>query len=733
MKTDFIHVKRYTILFLLFLPSICVAQSQDSIMSKWLNEAIVSGKRPLYTTRPDAMIYNVSSDSSLIGKNSYEAFRNAPLLNVERNGTVRSVGGWPIEYLVNGAQDQSLSGNVHDVLETLDSKYLKRIEVRIIRNMSGQETLQVNFVTKGRLLGYRGLGSSTLSDASWRNGAYLFTKHRKFGFSFSYYNTWMWSHDNKQKLEEWRYANQDLYYTGRETKESGYKVDLNNFEMNLSYEITPLKLLSVFASAMLKSNPHSKSTTDSHAENAAAVQTYRYKYEQDYKADRDAEYNVSLDYEQLFGENAERGKFFIGYDFYYRPVKTHTFGAFSSLEYVKPSYVKDFFNNQERTSRYEKWHTLNVLYRRKFHSHQFLVEEVLRYRDEGNGVSQDKSYNFDPNTVPYTKTDRSEYKYWQLTNELNVGYGYTKDKISLNAGTTYVFMRNFSKQPLLKNSFSANHQLITPHADVTYALNGKTSFRLSYAMGRQVPDIKALNPYVYTNVPGQVSYGNPNLKPQTSQSLSLSSNLRIGKFNLYASSTHSFAKDLILQHSFLNNSVLNITFDNIGKRYENLTQISGSSKITRTTWMQVDTKLFYTNYTQNAYYKRNKGCTFAVNASFEQELPHNFDLSVSGGYNTPYIYMQGKGEENFYYTIGVYKSFAKRHITISAEANSFIPVYYESVCTSESTNFYSRTSGRSFHASFQLSLRWRFGKLKAEEYKVEEHYEHEDIKRTYDE
>lgn len=190
---------------------------------------------------------------------------------------------------------------------------------------------------------------------------------------------------------------------------------------------------------------------------------------------------------------------------------------------------------------------------------------------------------------------------------------------------------------------------------------------------------------------------------------------------------------MILQHSFLNNSVLNITFDNIGKRYENLTQISGSSKITRTTWMQVDTKLFYTNYTQNAYYKRNKGCTFAVNASFEQELPHNFDLSVSGGYNTPYIYMQGKGEENFYYTIGVYKSFAKRHITISAEANSFIPVYYESVRTSESTNFYSRTSGRSFHASFQLSLRWRFGKLKAEEYKVEEHYEHEDIKRTYDE
>jgi len=43
------------------------------------------------------------------------------------------------------------------------------------------------------------------------------------------------------------------------------------------------------------------------------------------------------------------------------------------------------------------------------------------------------------------------------------------------------------------------------------------------------------------------------------------------------------------------------------------------------------------------------------------------------------------------------------------------------------------TRNRSYHASFMLSLRWRFGKLKTEERKVDEHYEHEDIKRSYDE
>lgn len=108
------------------------------------------------------------------------------------------------------------------------------------------------------------------------------------------------------------------------------------------------------------------------------------------------------------------------------------------------------------------------------------------------------------------------------------------------------------------------------------------------------------------------------------------------------SSDHAFAKDLILQHSFLNADLLNITLSNIGKRYDNKTQATLSSKITPTTWIQLDTKLYYTDYAKNELYARNRGCTFSTNASVEQELPYGIDLSVSGGYNTPYIYMQGK-------------------------------------------------------------------------------------------
>lgn len=159
MNSNLLLSLRPCILIWLFMSLATQAQAQDnkkgtqpdSIPSTLLKEVTVKARRNLYKTRPDVIIYDVKADSSLIGKNSFEALRNVPLLNVERNGNIHSVGNWPIEYTVNGSYDRTVSGNIHDALESLEAKYLKRIEVRIVRNINGQQTLQINLVTKGRL------------------------------------------------------------------------------------------------------------------------------------------------------------------------------------------------------------------------------------------------------------------------------------------------------------------------------------------------------------------------------------------------------------------------------------------------------------------------------------------------------------------------------------------------------------------------------------------------------
>lgn len=724
---------RIFIALLLFLTSyICEAQEQDSIKSIMLQEVAVKGNLRLYKASPDAIIYDVSSDSSLIGKNSFEALRNAPLLNVARNGTVRSVGDWPIEYNVNGGQDILFSGNIRDALESLDSKYLKSIEVRLVRNMNGEEQLRVNFVTKGRILGYRGVMRSEVSDDRWRNGTYLFTKKNHVGFSLSYYNTWIWAHNSNDKSEEWRYNSENRYYTTSETKDFGYKADLNNIEMNFSYDLTPLKVFSIFGRAMLKANPQDNSVTSCKVEDKYSQQSYRYIQNDDYKLRSDAEYDFSVDYEQLFGENAERGKFYVGYEFYSRPIKIRDNGYYTLLEYNSPEYVQDFYDCITHKTEREDWHTLTLTYRRKGEYHSFYLEDFLRYRKERYDVSQTKQYKYA--LTPYDKTDGENYKYSQLANCLKIGYGYTAKKFGLQTGTNYWFVRDESNGSASQSCYSANRQFITPYLDMSYTLNSQTRFNLSYGMGKQLPDISALNPYVYANTPGQLSYGNPNLKAQTMQTISFSSYFRLGKINLHASLSTNFVKDIILRHSFLKDDILHITNNNIGRKFAGTTKISASSKITRTTWVQADANLSYTHYAKNDVYKSNQGWTFNTNAYIEQELPLFFDISLGGGYNTPDIYMQGRGSSNFYYNLCIDKTFNKQRITISAEARSFLPIHYTSTSTSSSTGYYYYSRSRSYHASFTLSLNWRFGKLNAEEHKTdEERYGHKDIKRDYNE
>lgn len=731
--------RKLIIAVLLPFSYVCKAQVQDnininvsqpdSIMTTFLKEVSVSARKNLYEIRPDVIIYDVNSDSSLMKKTSYEALRNVPLLNVQRNGTVRSVGNWPIEYLVNGLHDQAVSNNIYDALESLDAKYLKRIEARITRNQEGQEILQINIVTKGRLWGYRGLAHSSLTDESWRNGAYLFAKKHNLGISISYYNTWQWDHKSTQESEEWRYASEDLFHTKSKHEESGYKTDIHDFELNMSYEITPLKVFSAFGRAMLKTNPHRKTINERAAESNALFQTYKYRQEGLWKMD-DAEYYASLDYEQLFGEDAERGKFYIGYNLYSRPTKEKDTMSYTLLEFLAPGYVKDLYDYKQETTESGKRHTLTALYRRNFNHHQFYAEEYMRYRNESEDVLQTENYKSPEHPQEIVKRD--SYTHRQFMNGIKIGYGYTNRKIEAKAGTFYQFLHDTSKMPLLNNSFSSNQHLITPYSDFSYTPTSKVRLSFSYSMGKQVPSINALNPYIYTNVANELSYGNPNLNPQSTQQVYFSANIRVGKFNLYASSTHSFARDIILRHSFLKGDILNTIYNNIGKRYENLTKVSASSKITRSTWVQMDANLYYTDYTKTEIYKRNRGCTFSANAYIEQELPHNFDIYAGGGYNSPYIYMQGKGEENFYYNLSIERNFPKRRISISADAKSFLPIYYKSTHTYNSPDYYNTTYNRSFHASFELSFTWRFGKLKAEQYSVDEQYKNEDIKTNYD-
>lgn len=711
--------------------TVSYAQESDSLTyEKWIQEVVVSAQHSLYQIQSDKIVYNVSTDSSLIGKTTFDALRYTPLLMVRRNGEVSSVGNWPIEYLVNGRNEPIMSNHIQAATESLDAKYVKRIVVSIKHNIDGSEKLQVNFVTNGRLLGYRGQIDTDLSDKDWWNMAALFLKQRRWGLSIHYSNFWEWGHGSTQESEEWRYNEPQLYHVNRKRKETGFRSDMNNIEVNLTYDISPLKVFSLYGRAIHKTNPYSYSTTDVLAENDVSIPTYQYKETSNYNVNKDAEYQFCTYYEWLFGENAERGKFIAEYQFYRRPKKSETTQHYDNLTYTIPKYVEDFYNMNEWMQEFENWHTLVAMFRRKMKKHEVIVENFLRHRYEGEELRNVKSYDY--TTDSHVVSDWSKYIYRQTTNMLRAGYSYNGKRFQAGGGGIYNYLYASSKMLELQNAFSFSQNFFTPYANISIVPTSRSVLRLSYGMGKRIPDIGALNPYIYTNIPGRISYGNPNLQEETTQSLSLSYGFHVGKINLYAASTHTFSKDIILEHQFLKDGILHVTKNNIGKRYESQWTVNASSRFTHTTFGRIETKLYSTNYAATELYKENRGCTFAVSALIEQELPKNFDISVSGGYTSPWIYLQGKSGDTFNYQLRLDKSLPRQRITIGVEANSFIPLYYKTKKEINAEGYYSVTHNRTFHASFLLNFNWRFGKLKVEEHQKENSIEHNYIKYRYD-
>ncbi len=560
---------------------------------------------------------------------------------------------------------------------------------------------------------------------------HIFARGR-WGLRLTYSNMWAWNHSNTYSTDEWRFTQPDFHHYVKSSKSNGYKVFNNTVEAELSYNIDSLRTFSVYYWSALKVNPHSSGTAQGFVANAEGIPLYTYQQEQKYWPTKDNEYSVQALYERLFGANAERGSFFVEYKFDTRPTIGNNYERYSSLDYDNQDYVRWLNNNTSYAEEPEVWHTLNVSLRLKRGGHQIQLGESTRYRDEEQNVHDEQTYDYAES--PYVEVRESNYKHKQLTNFLTARYSYTKSKFQAGVGCTYTFFYDQSETLQLQNKFSFTENLLSPYASLSYTLTPKWQLYLSYGMGCQVPSSDALNPYVSTVVPEQVSYGNPHLRPQTGHVLGLSSNIRVGKVNIYASTGYERYRDLILQHSFLDQAgMLHVTYDNIGRRQEWKNYVNASSKLTGTIYARLDAGLYYTRYPSNTIYAANAGWAFSTSGSVSQELPANFNISGGDGFNTAWIYMQGRGGKNYYYNLRVDKSFPMRRITLSAEARSFIPLHYDSRYENQSAGYFCTTRNRGYHASFVLSFRWNFGKLKAEERVREEGLEYNDVKRNYDE
>jgi len=696
------------------------------VNDKTLSEVTVTAAKPLVKVDIDKIIYDTKSDPESATSTTLEILRKVPMITVDEDESIKVKGKSNFKIFMNGKPSNLITNNPSEVLKSIPAGTLKNIEVITEPGVKYEaEGLAgiINIVTERALVGYTATVRASVDNyGGGSGGIYFSTKIKKFGISANlnkgmYRNPGYESTGFRTNLTDfsYKYLNQHTEGKSNNNNQNGY--------MDLSYEIDSLNLISVSASTYSGKNSSKMDLSTAMFSNSLdTVQSYKQHNE---SSGMWGGYNANFDYQRSF----------------MKPDKLFTFSY--HLDYSPGNNESDMNlrgirNYEDRHQKIESQslsteHTIQADYTEPFNKIHIL-EIGAKYIIRNNGSESDYT-TFDKTAQTWIPTPNMKDNDLQYNQGILGAYGsYTlkMKKYSLRAGwrlehtSSTVDFRNNPEQNFDVPSFTN----LVPSLNITYRLNEKNNFRLSYNQRLSRPGIWYLNPYVNSTNPEYVSQGNPNLKTEVSNSFDLNYGFVSPKFNVNISVYSSFTNNSIENVTELRDSIVYSTYKNIG-----ISQNSGLS--TYFSW-QANSKLsFYSNASLG--YSRmsdrtgetglqSSGINYNVYLGGNYKLPKEFRISWNGSYNSPYISLQGKGSPFYYYGLNLTKSMLKRKLNISLNANSFIEKNrtrksYTETATFRNENTYIYPARR-----IGLSVSYTFGQMKEQIKKAQRSISNNDVK-----
>ena len=326
-------------------------------------------------------------------------------------------------------------------------------------------------------------------------------------------------------------------------------------------------------------------------------------------------------------------------------------------------------------------------------------------------------------TIDLQRSNKFEY------NEHNIEgytqYTHTWNKLEFSAGLRIEYMYTFNKLSAYGNQkIEENNRKelrLFPNMAVSYTINDKNKLALLYSRRQDKPRYEDLNPFEY--LLDELSYwkGNPFLKPQISNKITLNYTRESLSFNLYYNKLNDYFTSLT--DAFKSNKTI-MTTKNIGTQQQIGLEATFSKRLT--SWWNLSTnigfyyfvnKLDYENYKQE--YKR-PSCSFSANSNIR--LPWGINFELSGRY---YSKRQGGSYEVSKSTgsidLGLNKSWSDGRVRLSILMTDVLHTErWDSYGVKDALNLSSWGYGESRKIILRLSYSFGKQKLNKVEKSIEE-------------
>ena len=712
--------------------------------AKQLNEVTVTGQRATMKLEVDRKSFDVGQLISNAGQAASDVLDNVPSIEVDNDGNVSLRGNSSVEVWINGKASGLTSDNRAQILQQLPAESIDRVEV--IDNPSAKFSAEgsagiINIVLKkDRKAGYYG---SVQAGGDTRGGANTsFNVNYNSRLIDSYINLGYRHRANTGHMESQQTSN-----TYNQTYDSDSKQRGNNFFTRAGVTLHATTKDDFSLSGMLMhggGNSHSY-TPYIYTAMANGLNNYQldrinrsrtgmdmrygeFNYRHSFNDKHFIDFTADLSSWKMNGDNWYQdstvvvGIDDVTYSYQYRPQYINNHRKELKLEYenqvTKNFKIEAGYNgNFSRENTPQESYMDNTSFDGTNASEDKLFFNRFIYKQDLHAFYTTLSYKF--GALSLMGGLRGEY--WRVNTE---SYTWEQEHDA-----------SLREQPFKKDYFQ-----LFPSVFMSWQMTETQQLQLNYTRRLRRPWGGQLNSFRDTRDATTVSFGNPYLTPEFSNSFSLNYLKQWNDHSLLVSAYYRPTTDVIQRISYKNqeDGLFYQTSMNVAKSVSTGLEMTVKNKL----WRILDLTT-----SANAYYYRLNGFSYDIdgqtvtgnsdhnftwNARMTASLmlPYDISIQTTGRYTARQVITQGYRKANYSIDFGARKNFFNKMFTLSVNCRDLLDSRRFETFTS-GPNFTRHQINRRGGRRVSMTLTWNFGNMKQKKRPNKSHNSENDMPMDY--
>lgn len=675
--------------------------------SQLLSEVKVTGQRPQMKFEIDKKVFNVDKNISSTGGSASDVLSNIPSVEVDNEGEVSLRGSSDVTVWINGRASGLSADNRGQILEQLPAESIERIEV--ITNPSAKFSPEgtsgiINIVLKeDRRAGYYGSVQAGIDTrGGWNLSGNVNYSSRKMemyaGLGYRERKRDGGGYSDRTNLDATGNPVSFLNQTSDNSGDGGQTFA----RVGATWHITTADHLNIAAFGMF--GKRNQNTTIHYESNVPGSFLNSQRVSETKNPMKGG--NVELGYKHDFSKTSNID--IVGSWNTWNMDQKSTYNQYSLFENGVETNTYQWQKNKTRAHNWElqadyvnaftEFSKLEAGYKGTF-SRQNSPVETWSGETAENALPDEQLYNrfyYDQDiqalyatysgrfgNFGYQAGLRGEYSH---TNTRSLGYEQSKNEVT----------------PYKDDYFS-----LFPSVFLTYTLPQDNEIQVNYTRRISRPWGRQLNPFMNITDSTNISFGNPHLTPQYSNSMELNYIKNWNAHTLSVSAYYRNTNDVIQRISYLEDNIMKSTYENVAKTQSAGTEIVAKNHLFEVLDLTTTLNLFYNKLDGFTYLPAgaetpvtgNSNEDFSWNAKMIANiaLPASISLQLTGNYNSRQLIAQGHQKSNYSFDAGIRRSFFNRQLSLSINGRDLL----------DSRKWKTETSGSGF---IQNASNWRTGR-----------------------